>query len=422
MQRSGKTMSPPPPPPFVPLLILQFLLLGGATAAEWEEAVERNEQGIEALLDGRPDQAIASFEAALRVRPGEETLLRNAAAAGASLADERRREGRLDEALALLDQAVERHPSRLRYRVPRGLVRLLLGRDADLLFAREEFECVLAVDGDQIDALVNLGQLSYLERRLDEAVRCWAHALDLVPHDPSVAERLARARRELAVEAEYEELRDPWFLVRFGRHIPREDAAAVLRACGEAWQELCRRFGHYPEAVTVVTLYTSGEFRSATRLHRWVSGLSDGTIRLALAPGTGASRGIRNTVFHEFTHHLLRRAAPAAPGWLHEGLAQLAEERNVGEAETRLREGGGPGPSDLSGEVLRMSDAARVRRFYDASLSFTAFLRGLGGDGGLHALLKGLPARAREEEALREAYGAGRAELVERWQAQLRAR
>ena len=412
-------MAPHPRGRFLPLLLL---LSGVASAAEWEEAVARNEEGIASLLARRPEAALASFEAALRARPGEETLLRNAAAAGASLAEVRRREDRLEEALALLDRAVERHPSRLQYRVQRGLVRLLLGRDTDLLFAREEFEGVLAVDGDQIDALVNLGQVSYLERRLEEAVRLWARALALRPDDGSVAERLERARRELQVESDYEELRDPWFLVRFGPLIPREDAAAVLRSCGEAWQDLCRRFGHYPEAVTVVTLYTAGEFRSATRLHGWVAGLSDGTIRLALAPGTGASRGIRNTLFHEFTHHLLRRVAPAAPGWLHEGLAQLAEERSVAEAEIRLRDSGGPEASDLSGEVLRLSDAARVRRFYDAALSFTAFLRGLGGEPGLHALLTALPAGGREEEALRAAFGAGRGALVERWRERLQAR
>jgi len=401
-----------------------LLLLAGlrAAGAQADEARARNEEGIAHLLARRPGPALTAFEGALRARPGEETLLRNAAAAGAALADARRREGRLDEALALLERAHERHPGRVQYRVQRALVRLLRGRDADLLFAREDLEAALAVDPDHADALANLGEIAYQERRLEEAVRRWERALALRPGDDALAERLARARRELAVEAGYEELRDPWFLVRFGPGVSRDDAVAVLAVCGEAWQRLCRRFGHYPEAVTVVTLYTPSEFRAATRVHAWVAALSDGTIRLALTPGDGGSGAVRGAVFHEFAHHLLRRVAPAAPGWLHEGLAQLAEERDVAGAEVRLREADDLQPRDLSGEALRRSDAARARRFYDAALSFTAFLVDAGGEAGLHALLRSLPDGAREEEALRAAFGAGRDELFARWRARLRSR
>lgn len=362
-------------------------------------------------------------------------MSRNLAAALSQLADFVRghkdspSDPRADRVVLLLDRAVELHPQRIAYRVQRGRARYELKRDTDRLFAREDFEWVLEKEPNHLAARVNLGQVAYDERVLEEAVEHWSRALHLRPSDPDIRNRLERARREFAVESSFEEIPSPEFLVRFGKSIPFADASSVAAACQEAYSVLCRRFGHFPESRTVVTIYTPKEFRAATRLHRWVAGVNDGTIRVALSTGPSRLAAARRTIHHEFAHQLIRGIAPNTPGWLHEGLAQMAEGKDVASAEERLRRGPAARALDLSGEVLRQPDPRRVSRFYDLALAFTAFLTAEGGEAGILKLLNalaeakvGASSSEAETSALRAVFGAGRSELFARWQARLKIR
>jgi tetratricopeptide (TPR) repeat protein len=400
--------------------LLVLLAAAPAGASDWLEASAWNERALARLEAGDAAGADDASERALALLPGNPTLVRNAAAAASAHAAALLRAGAHDRALARLDRAVELDPERAAYRVQRAQARILRGRDVDLLFGREDLEGVLARDPEHFDALANLGEIAYRERRLDEAFDLWSRAVALRPDDSDLGRRLARAARERDVERTFEELRDPRFVVRFSPRLPREDAAAVLAACSDAYTELCRRLDHYPEGATIVTLYTSDEFRSATGVHAWVAGLSDGTVRLSLAPGSGASRAVRAMVFHEFTHHLVRRIAPRAPSWIHEGLAQLMEGRSRDAAEARLGGGDDFAPEILSGRALRDGDAAGAGRFYDVSLAFAAYLHERGGDVALHALTRALGEGAGEREAVRRALGADRDELFEAWRERLR--
>ncbi len=399
---------------------LAGLLLSVAASAD--TLVALNEQGIAHLRAGRAQAAVDAFEAALAKSPGSTVLKRNTAAALAAFAESKRKQDLPGQAIDALDRAIELHPTRLAYRVQRGRARYELNRDADRFFAREDFVYVLERDPDHFASLINLGQISYVERRLDEAVKFWTRALELMPDDPDIRTRLQRARRELEVEAAYLERRSPQFLVRWGKKIPESDAVAVFNACEEAYSELCQRFQHYPDnAVTVVTIYTPKEFQAATRQHGWVAGLSDGTIRLALGKGRNRLAAARRTIFHEYAHHLIRRIAPKTPGWLHEGLAQLAEGKSVARARVRLRGSRSLHPASLSVRILGQRDPRAVSHFYDLALAFTGFLQEAGGSAGILKLLMALKSGKDEFAALREIYGESRSELFSRWRQQLQA-
>jgi len=403
------------------LVCLAFLF--GSVAASPREVVRLNEEGLAFLDQRNAVPARERFSAALRIQPDSIVLRRNLAAALAAVSDDLRRTHeptKLGEAVRLLDRAVELHPQRLRYRVLRGRARYEAASGVDRLFAREDFMFVLERDPDHLDALYNLGQIAYSERRLEEAVRLWRHAQDLRPEDGQIRVRLERAAREYEVEQRYDELRAPKFLVRFGKQIPRSLAESVLTVCETAAGELHSRFQYWPDRQTVVTLYTPTEFRSATRLHGWVAGLSDGTIRLTVRAGAGMAT-LRPTIYHEYTHHIVRALAPKTPAWLHEGLAQISEQRNESLARARLRAAGSLTERELSSNILRQRDPRIVSRFYDLALSFTHFLRGIGGDRGIQDLLRNLGGGKDQHEALRVVYGAPRAELFERWLDTLRA-
>ena len=404
-------------------ILLGILASAALVAAAPSEAYRLNEEGIGLLEERHPVAAVVLFREALKARSNSVVLKRNLAAALVGMAEARRRDSDprdLASVVALLDRAIELHPERLHYRVLRGRARYESAGGVDRIFAREDFAHVLQRDPDHLDALFNLGQIAYAERRLDEAVRLWKHALDLRPEDGQIRARLEKAEREFAVEAAYEELRAPKFVVRYGKAIPRTLAESVLTICETAAGELHSRYQHWPERQTVVTLYSPSEFRSATRLHGWVAGLSDGTIRLTVRRGANAST-LRPTIYHEYTHHLIRSIAPRTPPWLHEGLAQFSEQRNEALARARLRASGRLDERELSAHVLRLSDPRLVSRFYDLALAFTHFLHQEGGDRGIQELLRALGQGINEHQAIRRVYGASRSDLFARWLDTLRA-
>ncbi len=402
------------------LLLPAAALLPAVVRADPAEARVHNEAGIACLIAGRTEEAIERFESAARAAPDHPAVRRNLAAALAAEADVRHRAGEPDAAVRLLDRAIDLHPTRLRYRVLRGRARFESGRSGDRLSAYEDFAHVLSIDPEHLDALVNRGEIAYAERWLAEAVRCWAEALRLSPDDADIRLRLERARREAAVEEAFEELRGNRFRVRFGPSVSRGRAEEVRGLCEAAHDELCARFGYHPEAETVVTLYLPAEFRSATQLHGWVAGLSDGSIRLTVHPSTRSDE-LRATVYHEYAHHLIRGIAPRAPAWLHEGLAQLAEGRSIPRAEARLRLSLPLAPALLDGPVLSESDPRRVGHYYDLALGFTRHLQELRGDSGLQELLRGIGEKRDLDGLMRQTYGGSRDELFARWTERLAA-
>lgn len=398
---------------------LAALVLAACTASAGPPAAAaaRNEEGLARLDDGRAAEAILAFDEALRLRPGSAVLERNLAAALAARAGELVRERRHGEALPLLERAVRLHPGRLSYRVVLGQARFDAGDGALRAAAREDLAFVLARDPDHLEALVQLGQIAYLERDLEEAVGLWRRAFALRPGDPQIAARLAKAERERDVEGSFGEIGGTWFLVRYSPSIPLARAQEALVLCEEARGRLSAAYGSYPPRI-VVTLYTRDEFRSATDLHGWVAGLSDGTIRLAVGKDPDPA-ALKATILHELTHHVVREIAPQAPVWLQEGLAQTEEGRSVEAAEQRLRRAGTLEDNLLSAEILRQDDPRKVALFYDAALAFTRFLDD-GQRGAIARLLRELGAGKQEAMAFREAFGDTRETLFERWRKSLK--
>ena len=397
--------------------VAALALAAWTASAEPPSAALRNEEGLAGLDAGRPAEAILAFDEALSLRPDAAVIGRNLAAALAGRAEELLRERRPADALPLLERALRLRPGRLSYRVLLGRARFEAGDDLLRAAAREDFASVLAKDPDHLDALVHLGQIAYLVRDLEEAVDLWRRALALSPGDADIAARLAKAEREAEVERSFGEIGGTWFLVRYSPSIPLDRAQEALVLCEEARGRLSAVYGSYPPRI-VVTLYTPGEFLSATDLHGWVSGLSDGTIRLTVGKDTGPL-ALKATICHELTHHIVREVAPRTPVWLHEGLAQIEEGRSVARAEERLRRAGVLEGNLLSAEILLQNDPRKVALFYDAALAFTRFLDD-GQRGAIPRLLRGLGAGKEEATAFREAFGDTRETLFERWRKSLK--
>jgi len=385
-----------------------------------QEAAALNEQALASLRSGDPDAAVRLLERAEALVPDEPAVRRNLAAALVATAGRLPLPASADRARMLLDRAIELHPSRLDYRYRRAALRVQMGRDAERFFARDDLVRVLAGDPDHRASLVLLGSIAWIERDLEEAVLLWSRALELDPDDAELRARLALARRELETERDYDSLRGQHFVIRHAPAIPAGFAAGVLTLAETAWGDLCPRFGYYPEDEIVITLYPGTELQQALRLHRWVGGVSDGTIRLRVPPGASPA-DLRAVLRHEFTHHLLRRVAPGTPPWLHEGLACMAEGRSRTAAEARLYGAEDLRAAELDLAVAGESDPGRARRFYDLAFAFTSWLHAQGGDSLILGILDDLAHGLTAEESLQRRLGAGRDELFARWRERLRA-
>lgn len=110
-----------------------------------------------------------------------------------ALAEEYRRAGRLDDAVAVCLAGLERHPSYLSARVTLGRALQALGRIDD---ARAEFERVIAVAPDNLAAIRALAELH------DGAAPPPAPASPASPALPALEQWLAVLERERAAAPE----------------------------------------------------------------------------------------------------------------------------------------------------------------------------------------------------------------------------
>ncbi len=228
------------------------------------------QRGNEALQQRRLDEAIAQYDAALRVKGDFVEALTNR---GVAL----RLAGRLEEAVASFEQALRHQPSHVSAHVNKGNALKDLGRPAE---AEAAYDAALALDPRHADALANkavllrqakdaAGALALAERalavrpnhamamntrgsalndlkRFDEALAAFEGALALVP---SYAE--ARCNQGLALRA----------LKRHEEALAAFTAALALRA-------------DYPEALT-------GQGESLISLRRYAE--AEGPLARALA-------------------------------------------------------------------------------------------------------------------------------------------
>jgi len=408
---------------WLPLFVALLAMAPSARAEEQppRAAVAANERGIAHLLADRVGPACDAFLQAYELLPNDRTVARNLAAARVARGIQSVRARRPEQGIRDYRSACQLHPERLRYRILLARASIDLGRDGDLLTARDELVAVIEKDPEHLEALVLLAGLDYRARRLEDGTRGLERARSLRPHDARIAEQLTRMRRERDVERKYKSLPGSVFVVRYAPNIPLQRAEAVRGMCEQAWTEICGRMGHYPEGQFVVTLYPPRDFQAATRLHGWVAGVSDGTIRLTVTAGT-ENDALGATLAHELTHHVVRDLATRTPVWLHEGLAQLFEGRDPGGANRRLRGAKHLEERELDRSILSERNASRVSRFYDLTLAFTHFLVERSGDRGIQEVLRSIREGTRLDVAIRKAYGTSRSELFAAWQRSLQRR
>jgi len=190
--------------------------------------------------------------------------------------------------------------------------------------------------GDRFETFKERALSLYRQNDLQGAQEQAQAALAL-RRDEELIEMLLRLRREIQVQRDYDGARTENFTVLFDGYEHEEIKVLVLDILKEAYAGVGKALNHFPGEPVTVILYTGRDFSDVTRAPGWASGMfgrSDGKIRLPVQNAAGRERLLRRVVTHEYVHALVHALAPAAPLWLHEGLAQyLSGDRAVNAAQ-----------------------------------------------------------------------------------------
>jgi hypothetical protein len=171
---------------------------------------------------------------------------------------------------------------------------------------------------------------------------------------------------------------------------------------------LSDRFRHAPPQPITVQLYPEQQFRDVTQSPDWVGGLYDGKIRVPLGGLNRLHRRAQEVLTHELTHAVVHsKTRGNCPRWLHEGLAQIAEDRPLPRSQREAIAGrlaaGNPAAWDSEGFS------------YPMALSLTRYLESRQGFDAVVYLLQLLGEGASLDGALRTVYGQDYAELCREW-------
>jgi hypothetical protein len=249
-----------------------------------------------------------------------------------------------------------------------------------------------------------LGMLLDREERVEEALRAYRAAFDLAPSD-RLREKILRAERELHAARHFDFAVSPHFHLRYDGDVDVDLADRILDALEELHATLTERYRFTPMQPIIVQLLPREAFRAVTQAPEWVGGVYDGKIRVPLGGLSRVTPAAERLLAHELTHAIVHsKSRGAAPRWLHEGLAQLAEGRSLSRA----------GAAELRAVLAARPEGnwSALPFRYDLALALAASLVERGGFDSLVALLDELAAGEEIDAALHHVYGATHAELL----------
>ena len=254
--------------------------------------------------------------------------------------------------------------------------------------------------GEDPELALLLGRAYYALGDLTQAEEAWTEAAQA--GSAEAAPLLEKVRRER--QAEHDMSRDlaGHFTIAYAAGISDALANTVLDVLQEAYGELGRELGYYPETDIPVLLYAREDFEAVTRSPVWAGAVYDGKIRVPLGGVERMTPQLRALLFHEFTHVLVRFLGRGrAPIWLNEGLAELAGQRQFAPSHRAYSQSLPPASlerpfTELPNELVPVAYAqsrARVERLAESC-----------GSPALGELLRQLGLGLAWEAAIAEAY------------------
>jgi tetratricopeptide (TPR) repeat protein len=288
---------------------------------------------------------------------------------------------------------------------------------AEMALGRDYGALPVVLDGlarkpDAAPLLEVLGDLRNREERVVEALTSWREAFRIDPND-RLREKIEKGEREQGAARDYSFSAAAHFNVRYDGEIDQDLVASILDVLEAKFADLSSIYRHAPGAPITVLLYPKQTFRDVTQSADNVAGLFDGKIRIPLGGLTRMDPQCERVLAHELTHAIVHsKSRGSCPRWLHEGLAQISEERTLTRSE-KIK----------LGRTVRAADPATwpdAAFTYPSALSLTRYLEGERGFDVLVSVIEKMGEGASLDEALSAYYGRDYAGCAAAWAATLR--
>lgn len=370
---------------------------GGATSdPQRRSAIQLNRRALQELAADRPAEAVVLLREASLLLPDDAVMRLNLSRALGRWAMRETGVGHHQKALELLAEAADVDPDQGIPAFRTARVYLRNGRRVD---ARRILQQALADFPAQPSLLRISADLAVLEGDMDLAVIQIEEAERLQPEDQELQDRADQLRDEQELFRTFLTDATAHFESRYD---PRDPAMVawipdLQRDLEQAWSDVVSLLGIQPQQRILVMWLDPERYR--WRAPDWSSGLYDGRVRIMVEDYPSRQADIRRVLRHELTHAVLHTLGTRVPTWLHEGMAQIAEGREVELARELLR---ASLPlhlkvADLDSNWTSWKDRERVSQAYFYSMSLCGWLQEEFGEGVLRNLFHNLRGRTMEE-------------------------
>jgi tetratricopeptide (TPR) repeat protein len=277
--------------------------------------------GRELIQRGQYEKGLDQLRQSYLLFPMNATLKQNLAEGYAAYGHQLFKQKKYEQAEENFVKALEIYPDNATYILLRGICCYRLKR-YDV--ARYELQRALSISPDSVDMLYFLGLVQYDSDNRAEAVTLWEQALKLAPERKEISELLAKARKEIAVEAGMDRGHSSRFNLTYDPDVNSSFALALLDVLESAANLVGAELGLFPEARVPVAVYTRADYKTVTDSPDWSGGFYDGTIRLPFGALKEITPALRGILFHEYAHVVVFELTRGnCPLWLNEGIAEM---------------------------------------------------------------------------------------------------
>jgi len=276
-------------------------------------------------------------------------------------------------------------------------------------------EHAVRVAPDSADAYAVLGAAQYAADRTNEAIRSWKRSL-AIRADPGVERLLAKAQKDAAAEESFSENQSSHFTLRFeGKQTSESLRRAILSTLESQYDELAQMLGASPRDSVAVILYTNQAFFDVTQAPSWTGALNDGKMRIPVSGLDSLTPDLARVLRHELAHSFINYISRGrCPQWLHEGIAQMVEPRNLtarGQRLAQLFQAQRAIPYNLLEGGFMSLSSAEATVAYDESLAAVEYIQETYGMSDVQRILHRIAEGSSPEAALRATVHSGYREL-----------
>lgn len=325
-------------------------------------------------------------------------------AALVAMAEKQQREGRVDEARANMQRAVQLMPDEPA--VMAWNTWLLLKTDRTAV-AESYAEDAVRKAPKFAPLHKLLGVAYYNNDELQNALDQFQRAKELSSSsDPELDYYLSTVTRQANAELKFHLDGSTHFNMRFeGDQVSLAFRKQVLETLERHYDDLVSELNVTPRDAITVVLYGNQAYFDVTQAPTWSGALNDGKLRVPVEGLTQVTPELSRVLKHELTHSFINQAAAGhCPHWLNEGIAQMMEPKTAAQYRSGLAQlfasGNQPPLRVLDGSFMGFNPR-QAAIAYAESLAYTEYIRDKFGMAGLTGVLHSLGGGQSPEEALK---------------------